>query len=294
MLKTEPTPSHYYLAQFLVPKDHGLIFSEILEDFFQSVSVSEEEETPHLWRVNGFSETAPDQKTIEKKISILSESLGMIVPEMQFKKEKNRNWVIENQAAFAPIEVGRFFIHGAHYMDPIPHAKTPLLIDANMAFGTGDHETTKGCILALEKIAKTFTPKTVLDMGCGTGILSMVAAKMWRVPVRAVDIDALSVKIATENALINKVDLFVEALVGDGYKTIGKEKYDIILSNIFARPLAKMSADLSAHLNKGGYAVLAGLLNAQAPMVISAHRRQGLRLVKKTVMGDWTILILRK
>ena len=297
LIKDAEFSSYFYVMQFLVPKEYSLFFADALEDFFTSISVSEENKTPHLWEVKCFSEDDFDKQILKKKIETLSIFIAIDFPKVNFKKEKNRNWIAENQAQFTPIEIGCFFIYGSHYNGVFPRSKIPLLIDANMAFGTGDHETTRGCILSLEEIAKTFKPRKILDMGCGTGILSIAAAKIWKtVSILGIDVDPVSVKIANKNAAINKVNSNFCAEIGDGYRTLNAEKtekYDIIMSNIFARPLCKMSADLKSYLAKGGYVILAGLLNHQAAMVISAHHRQGLHLVKKFSIGDWTIIILR-
>jgi ribosomal protein L11 methyltransferase len=197
---------------------------------------------------------------------------------------------------FPPIHTGAFFVYGSHYKDPVPAGLIPLKIDAATAFGSGEHETTRGCLLALEYLRDNKF-KNGLDMGCGSGILAIAMTKLWpQIKVTAVDIDPESVVVTKRHSMMNNVsNIHVEA--GDGYRTpvVGKNApYDIVTANILANPLIAMAPDLAAALTPGGYAVLSGLLRRQREDVVTAHTKQGLSLIKTTEMGEWQTLILKK
>ena len=165
-----------------------------------------------------------------------------------------------------------------------------------MAFGTGRHESTFGCLLALTQLAQRRRFYNTLDMGCGSGILAMAMAHLWHCPVLAVDNDADSVRVAAENARENRVGEWIEAHCGDGYKShlvARRGPYDLIVANILAEPLCAMATDLKRHLAPGGYVILAGLLTRQQRQVVARHRGQGMRLVKRLHFGEWTTLVLQ-
>jgi ribosomal protein L11 methyltransferase len=206
------------------------------------------------------------------------------------------DWVAESQRSLPPISAGRFYVYGSHVTSRPPFSAIPLLVEANVAFGTGRHESTFGCLLALSRLARHFTPANALDMGCGSGILAMAMAHLWHCPVLAVDNDADSVRVAGQNARENRVAEWIEPHCGDGYKsTLVKQRgpFELIAANILAEPLCAMATDLRRHLAPGGYVILAGLLTTQQQQVLARHRGQGLRLVKRLHFGEWTTLVLR-
>jgi ribosomal protein L11 methyltransferase len=165
-----------------------------------------------------------------------------------------------------------------------------------MAFGSGEHGSTRGCLRALERIAHR-RPRRILDLGSGSGILAMAAARLLRRPVLATDHDPWSVRVAARNAAANGVGRLVRTRLADGWRSAAPRRggpYDLVLANILARPLCGMAKDLSLHLAPGGTAILAGLLAEQARMVLAAHRRRGLRLDFMLREGPWTTLVLRR
>ena len=177
----------------------------------------------------------------------------------------------------------------------------PIQVDAGAAFGSGEHGTTSCCLKAIDWMANQRRFARVLDMGTGSGILAIAAAKLWKSDVLAVDIDPVSVRVTGENVAVNKVSTYVRTGVSDGYNSAqvkrgvdGKGKYDLILSNILARPLVAFAPMLEKHLAKGGVAVLSGLLTSQETMVRTAHRLQGLSLKKRFVQGEWCTLVLER
>ncbi|NBO19436.1 MAG: 50S ribosomal protein L11 methyltransferase, partial [Proteobacteria bacterium] len=164
-------------------------------------------------------------------------------------------------------------------------------------FGSGEHGTTSCCLKALEWLSKSKSPRSLLDMGTGSGILAIAAAKLWRVPVVAVDLDPVAVRVTQENVRINREQMLVKSAVSDGYSGDMVKKnapYDIIVANILARPLIELAPELAKNLSGNGYAVLSGLLTSQEQQVLAAHVMQGLKLEKRFVDGEWCTLVLHK
>jgi ribosomal protein L11 methyltransferase len=207
-------------------------------------------------------------------------------------------WLARTKDAFPEQQIAtRFVVRGTHIVAPEIPGRITLTLDAGMAFGTGEHNSTRGCLLALEYVAKSHRPARILDLGTGSGILAIAAAKLLHVKVLATDIDDRAARVANANAALNGVARYVHAIRADGWvdKTIQRAApYDLVFANILARPLCAMAHQLSARLAPGGVVILAGLLNTQVRWVLAAHRRAGLRLERQFVDGAWSILVLRK
>jgi ribosomal protein L11 methyltransferase len=205
-----------------------------------------------------------------------------------------RNWVAETQRLLAPIRAGRFFVHGAHFDGRPPRGTVPLQIEASIAFGTGRHETTRGCLLALDRLARAGRRfKRPLDLGCGSGILALAMARLWDAPVLAADNDAPAVSVARENMRINGAADRVRVVKSSGFGAAALRRsgpFDLIAANILARPLCRLARGFAAHLAPGGSAVLSGLMTEQEAAVIAAQERQGLRLRRRDRYGDWSVL----
>ena len=239
------------------------------------------------WLVEGFSDAAPDR-------TALAAALGIA---FRVERLPPRDWVRENQESFPPRRIGRYFVYGSHHRGGVPAGAIGLLIDAATAFGTGEHATTSGCLRVIDALARRRRFRRILDMGTGTGILAIAAAKSWARPVLAVDIDHGSVRVARTNFRRNGVAGRVSAEWSRGYRSrrvSARRPYDLVLANILARPLAAMAHDLRAALLPGGVAVLSGLIEWQVPFVLAAHRLQGLCLVRRLVIDGWTTLELRR
>lgn len=218
-------------------------------------------------------------------------------PAVTFEAIERRDWVASSLAGLAPVQAGQFIVHGAHDRGRIPAHRIGIEIEAALAFGTGHHGTTRGCLLALERICKRSAPRRVLDIGTGSGVLAIAAARRLRQPVLASDIDPVAVRIARANARINRAATLVTVIAASGTRS-GRfragARYDLIFANILEGPLRRMSRDISVLLAPGGRFVLSGLLPAQAAGVIAAYRRQGLALCARTTLDNWVTLILRR
>jgi len=209
----------------------------------------------------------------------------------------DRDWIRQSQLGLHPVRAGRFFLYGAHDAGRVPHGVIPICIEAGLAFGTGHHETTALCLKALSLSARRGRPRAVLDLGCGSGVLAIAAAKLWRSPVIATDIDPIAVEVAKQNCRSNGVGPLVRAAVADGLEhpaIRASAPYELILANILASPLMKLAPALSAALARGGTAVLSGLLRSQETQVLSTYRAQGLVFRRALREGPWSALVLQR
>jgi ribosomal protein L11 methyltransferase len=198
----------------------------------------------------------------------------------------------------APVVAGRFFVYGSHDADKVPEGSEPLLIEAAMAFGTGHHGTTLGCLKALDRLDNGgFKGKNVVDIGCGTAVLGMAAARIWPNPVLASDIDIVAVEVAEANVKANGLEGRVNCLEATGFEheTLhAAAPFDLVFANILKAPLIDLAPDVASHLAEGGYAILSGLLVDQADEVTEAYVAQGMTLAHREDIGDWSTLTLQK
>jgi ribosomal protein L11 methyltransferase len=203
-----------------------------------------------------------------------------------------------SQKLLAPIRAGRFFVHGAHHRGQPPRGAIALQIEASLAFGTGRHETTRGCLLALDRLARErLEVRNPLDLGCGSGILALAIARRFGLAVLAADNDPQAVAIARENAVINGVAERVRVVRSEGFAAAALRRarpFDLIVANILSGPLARLAAGFARNLAPGGRAIMSGLLIEQEAGVIAAQRRHGLRLIRRLRLGDWSVLEFRK
>ena len=256
-------------------------------------AVSAFEQPAGGWRVEGLALTPPERGAIEVRLALAWSGRGE-APAVRAERLPARDWLGENQASFTPFCVGHFFVHSGNFTGHAPAGTIPLLIDAATAFGTGEHGSTKGCLLALSRLAR---PRRILDMGTGTGILAIAAAKRYCRCVLAADIDAEAVRVAGVNAMRNGAGGRIRPVCAGSYRqrTLARgAPFDLVLANILARPLALLAHDLGRVLAARGVAVLAGLLPRQEGLVLTAHRAAGLHLAARIDVGGWRTLILAR
>ena len=218
---------------------------------------------------------------------------GFVVSELP-----ETDWVAHVKRELAPVVAGRFFVHGSHDADKVPEGAIPLLIDAAMAFGTGHHGTTLGCLTALDRLAgEGFHPRNSVDIGCGTAVLAMAAAKLWPETVLASDIDPVAVETAAANVTGNDLAGRVICLQAAGFAHPDLQSaapFELIFANILKGPLIALAPDMGRFCAESGLVILSGILIEQGDEVIETYQAQGFRLVSRDNHGDWTTLVLSR
>ncbi len=277
-----------------VPADALENFEAALGSVCRAVSFFHDEEQ-NLWDIQGVKERGADEAELSAALA-LAEMLTGHTPVIVRSLVPAGGWLARTASAFPEQKIGRrFLVRGTHIFSPPIPGRITLTLDAGLAFGTGEHNSTRGCLLALERIAHRRRSR-ILDLGTGSGILAIAAAKLLHRPVLATDIDARSARVAAANARLNGVGARIRAIKADGWmdKTIKRHApYDLVFANILARPLCAMAHQLAKNLQPGGTVILSGLLGIQANWVLSAHRRAGLVLESRINDGAWTTLVLR-
>lgn len=256
------------------------------------VGVMEIEDGSGLREVGGYFLEPPD----ETGLAVLATAFA--ARPFAVSRVDDRDWVAQVQRELTPVEAGRFLLHGAHDAHRVPPNRLGLCIEAAMAFGTGHHGSTRGCLLLLERLVRRgLRPRRVADIGCGTGVLAMAAARVWRVPCVATDFDPVAVMTAAENARANRLHPWVrtgEAIGFQGGLVRAFAPYDLVFANILAAPLKRMAPAMAAHLAPGGRAILSGLLRSQAAGVEAVYAGHGLCREARLELGDWASLLLRR
>ena len=272
-------------------------FEAALSSICRAVSFFHEDEERDIWNIQGVKERGTFEGELASAL-LVAEMLTGQTPEIARSLVPVGGWLARTKAAFPEQKIGeRFVVRGTHISAPDLPGRITLTLDAGLAFGTGEHNSTRGCLVALERIAKAHRKRRILDLGTGSGILAIAAAKLMHQSVLASDIDPRAARVANANAKLNGVAHLVHAIRADGWadKRIARgAPYDLVFANILARPLCAMAHQLADNMAPGGIAILAGLLTTQVNWVVSAHRRAGLRLERRLIDGAWSILILRK
>ncbi|MGE3150096.1 MAG: 50S ribosomal protein L11 methyltransferase [Pseudorhodoplanes sp.] len=252
------------------------------------------EETPGQWRVAIHFRDPPNEAAIRAVVGLAAgpEAANALV----FESIAAQDWVAQSLSGLTPVAAGRFIVHGRHDRAQVPANKTGIEIEAGLAFGTGHHGTTRGCLLALDAWLKRNARKSprILDIGTGTGVLAIAAARALRRPVLASDIDAMSVRVARENARLNRAAVVAIHAAGLRSRQFRKRGFDLVFANILAEPLKRMAADAAARVAPDGCMVLSGLLVPHAPGVIAAYRAQGLALERRMRLEEWVTLVMRR
>ncbi len=276
-----------------VPADALENFEAALGAVCRAVSFFHDEEND-LWDMQGVKERGAYEDELVSALAV-AEMLTGHAPVVSRSLVPVGGWLARTETAFPEQLIGkRFAIRGTHISAPPFPGRTTIRLDAGLAFGTGEHNSTRGCLLALERIARR--PRNILDLGTGSGILAIAASRRWHTKVLATDIDPRAARVAAANARLNGVGGQIRSIKADGWmdRTIRRHApYDLIFANILARPLCAMAHELAQNLQTGGIVILAGLLAVQSNWVLSAHRRAGLVLQSRIDDAAWTTLVLR-
>ncbi|MBW6419051.1 50S ribosomal protein L11 methyltransferase [Celeribacter sp. PS-C1] len=265
---------------------------EFLDPEPTGVGVFEIEDGSGLWEVGAYFTEAPD----EIALALLAKAND--APDFVISELPETDWVAKVRRDLAPVEAGRFFVYGSHDVDKLPADKIGLLIEAAMAFGTGHHGTTLGCLKALDRLmgeGKSFD--NVADIGCGTAVLAMAAAKISDQIVYASDIDEVAVEVAQSNVDANDLSGRVICLEAAGFNhevLAEKAPFDLVFANILKGPLVALAPDMAGNVKPGGHVILSGILNPQADEVVEVYTRTGFNLVDRQEIVDWTTLTMER
>lgn len=297
MTKAAPPPQ--YKATLTASWAEAEAFADVLEEAVDphALAVSLWEEAEDRWLVEGYYDHAPDADAIAALLAAPAAALGVPVPAPEIEEIVPRDWIAASLAELHPVVAGRFFIHGAHDRDKRPSGMGSIEIAAAQAFGTGHHGTTSGCLIALTDLAKTRPLGRILDLGSGTGVLAIAAARLTRRPVLASDIDPVATATARANARLNGVGPLVGTVTAPGlaHRAIaGAAPFDLILANILAGPLVTLAPAIAHATKSGGHVILSGLLTGQERRVTAAYVGQGFRVVRRLRRSGWSTLVLAR
>jgi ribosomal protein L11 methyltransferase len=276
------------------------ILDALTESFDSThVVVAASEGRDGLWTVSLHFREAPNETAVRALIGL---SAGPeIANALVFETIGATDWVQASLQGLTPVEAGRFIVHGAHDRGRVPPNRIGIEIEAALAFGTGHHGTTRGCLIALDRLARRRpngkgSNARVLDLGTGSGVLAIAAARALRRPVLASDNDTRAVRAAHANARLNRTGVLVEVIRADGFaarRFRARAPFDLIFANILLGPLKRMATPMGRLLGSNGCVVLSGLLAAQASAALAAYRAQGLVLEHRIPLDGWVTLVLR-
>jgi ribosomal protein L11 methyltransferase len=272
------------------------VVDRLTESFLEGLAaIAAFERSDGRWDVTVHFAEAPDQTSIRELVGIAAG--GDVAQAVTFDTVEAKDWVRATLEELVPVRAGRFIVHGQHDRSRISPNKLGIEIEAALAFGTGHHGTTRGCLLLLDSVLKAHKPKRVLDLGTGTGVLAIAATKALRVKVLASDIDPLAVRVARDNARLNGTGDLVGTIQATGFSAPEFAKhgpFDLVLANILANPLRQMATQMARHLAPSALVILSGLLPHQAQSVIAAYRARGLILKRHLQIEGWSSLLMQR
>jgi ribosomal protein L11 methyltransferase len=267
----------------------------LTESFFEGQAAIAAFERPDgIWDVTVHFAEEPDQASIRDLVGLAAGD--DVARAIAFDTVEAKDWVKATLEDLVPVPAGRFVVHGQHDRARVPPNKLGIEIEAALAFGTGHHGTTRGCLLLLDHVLKKYYPRRVLDLGTGTGVLAIAAAKALHRTVLASDIDPASVRVAHDNARLNGTGDWVQVIQATGFEApqfAQRGPFDLVLANILANPLRQLAGPMTRHLAPSAMVILSGLLTPQAAGVVAAYRARGLLPLRHLRIDGWSSLLLR-
>lgn len=269
---------------------------DVLEESLDpgEVAVAAFENVDGVWEVVLHFPTPPDENAIRHLVGLAAGDDAAAA--LSFRTVEARDWVKASLEGLVPVAAGRFVVHGQHDRARVAINKLGIEIEAALAFGTGHHGTTRGCLLLLDQVLRSKMPRRVLDLGAGTGVLAIAAAKALRHKVLASDIDPRSAIVARENAVLNGVGDLIVSICATGFSAPqfrSRAPFDLVMANILANPLRHLAPPMAAHLAPEAMVILSGLLPHQTRGVIGTYRTQGLVLVRQIRIDGWCSLLMQ-
>ena len=293
-----PSARSTHRASFAIGDERAakIVVDMLTEVFLDGeAAIAAFEQPDGRWDVTVHFADAPDQALMRQ---LVTDAAGEeIAKGIAFDTIEAKDWVKASLEDLVPVPAGRFVVHGQHDRARVPPNKLGIEIEAALAFGTGHHGTTRGCLLLLDHVLKAYRPRRVLDLGTGTGVLAIAAAKALHERVLASDIDPPSVQVARENARLNVSGNWVQAIRATGFSAppfAQSRPFDLVLANILANPLRQLATPMARHLAPSALVILSGLLTHQAASVIAAYRARGLVPLRHLRIEGWSSLLLRK
>jgi ribosomal protein L11 methyltransferase len=296
-MPSTPTPSTHR-ASFAIGNEQTArrVVDLLTESFFDGqAAIAAFEGAGGRWDITVHFAQAPDQASIRELVAIAAGD--NVAQDIRFDTVEAKDWVKATLEELVPVRAGRFIVHGRHDRAKVPSNKLGIEIEAALAFGTGHHGTTRGCLQLLDHVLKARHPRRVLDLGTGSGVLAIAAAKALHGAVLASDIDPASVQVAHDNARLNQVGNLVRTIRATGFSApqfMAHAPFDLVLANILANPLRQMATPMTRHLAPSALVILSGLLPSQAGGVIAAYRARGLVLLQHLRIEGWSSLLMRK
>jgi ribosomal protein L11 methyltransferase len=274
----------------------------IFESFEPAQAASTAFETDDLlpgggkaWLMEAYFGREPDEAEVRALIAVASDEAT--ARSATFGLTEKRDWVANSLAGLKPVRAGRFLVHGRHDRSLVKANDMAIEIEAGLAFGTGHHGTTRGCLVHFDRLLRRRRPKRVLDVGCGAGVLAIAAAKVLRRKVWLGDIDPIAVEVTSGNARLNGVGALCRAIVSRGVENAAMREaapYDLVFANILAKPLRLLAPSLAGVIKTDGEAIVSGLLLADVPGVLASWRAQGFALAERIELEGWASLRLRR
>jgi ribosomal protein L11 methyltransferase len=293
----DEVPSPGWRAAITLPVDQVPLFDDAMADKNDGASIFEVPNSDD-WIIEAYFINEPDRAMLEARLAIIATAHNVDTPILDLAQLPDEDWVQKSLTGLVPVEAGRFFVYGSHNEEMPPANSIRILIEAGPAFGTGQHETTKGCLLAIDEICQNQKPiQNPLDVGTGTGVLAIAVAKALGIAVTASDIDPVSVAEAQENAGKNEVGALMHCVQANGLaeqKLWDGAPYDLLIANILANPLIAMAPDIINVVDKNGWIILSGLLEKQRQSVLDAYLPLGVELAGQHQLGEWPTLVLKK
>lgn len=295
MEEKSPSPSTSCATVLLGGEAAAWRIADLLAESFDAdeVVVAAFEAAPGRWDLSLHFAFPPDEKRVRE--AVRHAAGDETARALAFSTVAARDWIRASLEGLAPVRAGRFVVHGRHDRGRIAANAIGIEIEAALAFGTGHHGTTRGCLILLDALLRRRRPRRVLDLGAGTGVLAIAAAKLLRSRVLATDIDPRAAVVAAENARLNGVGSLVESVHATGFvspRIRANAPFDLVLANILAPPLRRLAGPMARHLAPGADIILSGLLPSQADAVIDAYRVHGISLRRRLDLDGWTSLLL--
>jgi ribosomal protein L11 methyltransferase len=288
-----PEPAATVVARLSTDATTARTIDDALTQGLDEIATTAFEEPDGRWSLAVHFPAAPDEAAVRR---LVERAAGPAAAgALTFETLAPTDWVRTALDGLTPVAAGRFVVHGAHDRARVRNRCIAIEIEASLAFGTGHHGTTRGCLLAIDRIAKARRPRRILDVGTGSAVLAIAAAKAFRQPVLASDIDSRSVRIARENVRLNSVGTFVEVVHAAGLDRLRRRgRFALILANILLEPLQRLATPMARLAAPDARIVLSGLLTAQATAALASYRARGLVLISRITLGGWATLVLAR